>query len=244
MTIHTRIIMGMPIFLHLPEHTSTHIMESAFDLFAQIDEKYSPYISTSEVSRIQQGNLSIDNVSNELSFILRLAHAAKNKTDGYFDVMHKNVFDPSGIVKGWAISEVVKLLNLSGVHDFIVDAGGDMYCAGKLGAAQWKVGIRAPLEPSKVVKELSLSNMAIATSGITERGQHIYNPKSDQELHDLLSISVIGPDIIWADVYATAAFAMGKKGIDWVEALEGYEAFAIYSDMTGVPTSGFKQFIA
>jgi thiamine biosynthesis lipoprotein len=58
-----------------------------------------------------------------------------------------------------------------------------------------------------------------------------------------LSISVIGPDIIWADIYATAAFAQGAAGIEWLETLPHYEGFAVLPDMTGISTSGFGAYI-
>ena len=244
-TSHTRIIMGMPITLQLPGTTPLSVIESAFNRFIEIDSQYSPYIPSSEVSNIGSGAVALADASEELHSILDLAQDAKTKTNLYFDPFHKEVFDPSGIVKGWAIAEVVAILRQAGIEYFIVDAGGDMYCAGKNESnVPWKIGIRAPLEPSKVVKQLALSNMAIATSGTSERGQHIYNPKTDEPIVDLLSVSVIGLDIIWADVYATAAFAMGRAGIEWLEMMPDYEGFAILPDMTGISTSGMARFLA
>lgn len=245
MILYTRIIMGLPIILHLPNTTSQEVVEKVYERFSEIERQYSPYIKSSEVSNINSGAISMKNASEEMLYVLDLAHYARTKSDGYFDVMHNGVFDPSGIVKGWSIAEAVTILKRAGILNFIVDAGGDMYCAGKtMDNAAWKIGVRAPLEPTKVVKSLLLTNMAIATSGSTERGQHIYNPKVEGALEELLSISVIGPDIIWSDVYATAAFAMGNAGIDWLEQLKDYEGFAIFPDMTGVSTSGLEKFLS
>ncbi len=67
--------------------------------------------------------------------------------------------------------------------------------------------------PGEIVKVLAISDRGVATSGTYIRGQHIYNPVTgglpDPEI---VSITVIGPDIYEADCYATAAFAMGRKG--------------------------------
>lgn len=240
---HTRIIMGMPVILQLPTGTPKGLINEVFGRLSEIDQAYSTYIPTSEVCRIQNGEVSIDQASEELLSILDLAEYAKNQTDGYFDIAHNGVFDPSGIVKGWAIAQAAKMLANAGIDDYIVEIAGDMYASGyfNIGVA-WTVGIRAPQEPNKVVKIVTLTDMAIATSGTSERGQHIYNPKSDKSINDVLSISVIGPDIMWADIYATAAFARGAAGIDWLETLPDYEGFAIMPNMTGVPTSGLKAY--
>jgi thiamine biosynthesis lipoprotein len=58
---------------------------------------------------------------------------------------------------------------------------------------------------------------------------------------DLVSLTVIGPDIVAADVYATAAFAMGRHGVAFIEALSGYEALAIDADLFSAETSGLER---
>lgn len=241
----TRIVMGMPATLQVPESTSSVLVDAIFDYFEEIDQIYSPYIVTSEVSQLRRNELKFADILPEFSEIIRLAQTAKQKTDGYFDISHNGVLDPSGIVKGWAIDRASKMLSAAEIEDYLVEIAGDMYCAGKYAQdTSWKIGIRAPFEPSKVVKELMISNAAIATSGTTERGQHIYNPFSDLPIEDIISISVIGPDVLWADIFATAAFAMGKTGIDWIESMPGYEGFLVLPDMTGIATSRFEKYIA
>jgi len=231
--------MGMPVILQLPNDTLPEIIEAVFERLIEIDQQYSPYIKTSEVYQLNDGSISHSDISAEYCSILDLAESVRQRTDGFFDIAHRGKIDPTGIVKGWAIQQAADIVHKAGIENFIIDIAGDMICAGmKDSEHKWAVGIRAPLEPTKVVKQLQLSNAAIATSGATERGQHIYNPKSNKSIEDILSISVIGPDIIWADVYATAAFAMGRAGIEWIESLSGYEGFAILPDMTGISTTG------
>ena len=47
--------------------------------------------------------------------------------------------------------------------------------------------------------------------------------------------------LTYADAYATAAFAMGRKGPEWLAGLEGYEAFAITSDGLTLATPGLPR---
>jgi thiamine biosynthesis lipoprotein len=95
----------------------------------------------------------------------------------------------------------------------------------------------------EVVKKVYLNGNGIATSGNYVRGAHIYNPLNPkQKIEDIVSMTVIGPDILEADRYATAAFAMGDEGIYFIENLKGYEGFAIDKNGIGTMTRGFNNY--
>jgi thiamine biosynthesis lipoprotein len=49
-----------------------------------------------------------------------------------------------GIAKGYAVDRCAGVLRGEGLHDFMVQAGGDLYVAGSKGPANWKVGVRDP----------------------------------------------------------------------------------------------------
>ena len=55
---------------------------------------------------------------------------------------------------------------------------------------------------------------------------------------------MIGPNVYEADRFATAAFAMGSKGIDFIESLDGLEGYAIGHDRRATLTSGFARAVA
>ena len=75
------------------------------------------------------------------------------------------------------------------------------------------------------------------------RGQHIYNPKKpDEKINDIVSLTVIGPNVYEADRFATAAFAMGKDGIYFIEKLPDFEGYMIDKDGIAKMTSGFEQY--
>jgi len=83
-----------------------------------------------------------------------------------------------------------------------------------------------------------------ATSGTAARGQHIYNPHQPQQaIEDIASITVVGPDIYEADRFATAAFAMGRSGIMFIEQLPGFEGYLIDANAVATMTSGFDTLI-
>jgi thiamine biosynthesis lipoprotein len=86
-------------------------------------------------------------------------------------------------------------------------------------------------------------DFAVATSGVAERGSHIIDPHTGQPATELASVTVVGSGLALTDAYATAAFAMGSSARDWVESLDGYEAFAITARGTDWQTSGFRAYL-
>jgi len=97
----------------------------------------------------------------------------------------------------------------------------------------------APLERDFVAAVVEATECAVATSGAYERGDHVLDPHSGLPPTDVLSVTVIGPDLASADAYATAAFAMGSLGPHWTARLRGYEAMTIMADGTVFSTQGF-----
>ena len=90
--------------------------------------------------------------------------------------------------------------------------------AGTARARIWCIGIRNPFQAKQIVKVLYPRGAGVATSGNYLRGSHIYNPHAPQApLDQVVSLTVIGPDILDADRFATAAFAMEREGIVFIE---------------------------
>ncbi len=241
----TRLLMGMPITLEIEDAKVTYNdLDKVFAYFESIDETFSTYKATSEISKINTGELSIAHASADIQTILALSEQTKADTHGYFDIRHNGVYDPSGIVKGWAISNAAHLLKAQGFRNFYVDAGGDVQVVGNKNGKPWRVGIRNPFNRNEYVKVLALTDKGIATSGTAIRGQHIYDPhRRDVSLVDIVSITIIGPDIYDADRFATAAFAMGRQGIQFIETLVGFEGYMIDASARATFTSGFERYV-
>ena len=86
---------------------------------------------------------------------------------------------------------------------------------------------------------LPLQRGGIATSGTARRGRHLIDPSSGRPATDALSVTVVGPSLLWADVLATAAFVRGPvDGLAMVEGLTGYEALVVAGDGALTTTSG------
>lgn len=238
--------MGMPITLEIVDASAdTAIFDEIYAYFDHVEQVFSPFKATSEVARINRGEVGLADTCEEMQIVLELAEQTRRETYGYFDVWHNGRFNPSGIVKGWAIDEAASLLYDEGFRDFYVDAGGDVQVYGRNGSGQeWRAGISSPFDISQIVKTVALYDRGIATSGSYMRGAHIYNPHDDNDaLSEIVSITVIGPDVLEADRFATAAFAMGHMGVYFVESLPGFEAFQIDQSGQATMTTHFIDYV-
>src|SRR2546425_4618494 len=240
-----QLLMGMPITVEVVDPSVTEAdIENVFAYFRAVDATFSTYKEDSEISKINRGELCEEEYSDEMKTILALSEQTKQETHGYFDIQHNGSADPSGIVKGWATLQAAYMLKEARFTNFYIDAGGDIQVSGKKGGNSWRIGIRNPFNRKEHVKVLAVTDKGIATSGTAIRGQHIYDPHHLQTpLLDIVSLTVIGPNVYEADRFATAAFAMGKRGIYFIEQLPGFEGYMIDASARATFTSGFERYV-
>lgn len=237
--------MGMPITVEVVDPSVTEAdIEKVFAYFRAVDDIFSTYKEHSEISKINRGELCAEEYSDEMKTILALSEQTKQETQGYFDIQHTGIADPSGIVKGWAIFQAAHMLKKAGCTNFYIDAGGDIQVSGKKDGNPWRIGIRNPFNRKEIVKVLAVMDKGIATSGTAIRGQHIYDPHLlHTPLQDIVSLTIIGPNVYEADRFATASFAMGKRGINFIEQLPGFEGYMIDASARATFTSGFERYV-
>ena len=239
----TEDIMGMPITIDVRD--GDHGIDEAFAELRRIDAVFSPFAPDSAVSRMNDGRLRIDDASAEVQDVLARCERYETATGGFFSAWRGAMLDPSGYVKGWAIERACAILDAHGHRAYFVDAGGDVRTRGSSDNGEpWRIGIRHPVERGSVVRVVLGRDLAVATSGTYEKGAHIYDPHTGAPADELVSLTVVGPSIVEADVQATAAFAMGAGAIDYLDGLPGYEAYAIGSDLRATWTSGFDALCA
>ena len=239
--------MGMTITVEvIDEGVVEEDLEKVFLYFDYVDQKFSTYKETSEISLINKGEIKESEYSQDMKIVFKLSEETKQLTNGYFDIRKNDgKIDPSGLVKGWAIYNSSKILKANGFNNFFVDAGGDIEVSGKnLEGDNWKVGIQNPFKPKEIIKVVSLSSCGMATSGTYIRGQHIYNPfKPSEALEEIVSLSVIGPNVYEADRFATSGFAMGREGINFIESLDGFEGYMVDLKGLATETSNFGKYV-
>jgi thiamine biosynthesis lipoprotein len=242
----TRVLMGMPITVEIVDpNASEAAIEKIFDYFKYVDETFSTYKTTSEITAINNGALAQEKWSADMKLIFALSEKTKVETKGFFDIRTPGgTYDPSGIVKGWAIWNAAQLLRKDGFENFYVDAGGDIQPNGlNTEGKPWAVGIKNPWNEKENVKVVYVTREGVATSGTYIRGLHIYDPKhANRPVDEITSLTVIGPNVYEADRFATAAFAMGRDAITFIEELNGFEGYMIDNEKIATLTSGFEKY--
>lgn len=235
--------MGMPVSVHLrgPQVREQPgldvVVESVFDDLRRVDTVFSTWKADSEVSRLRRGELTLDDCDPWVGEVAQLCLEARERTDGWFDADLPDAdgvrrFEPTGLVKGWAVQRACTALATALPDiDVLVNAGGDVAVAtGRSDTAPWSIGIENPLDRSTVLAGVPLRSGGVATSGTAARGAHIVVPRTGAAATDLASVSVIGPSLMWADVYATAAFAQGPACVDWLRSLTGHTWLVVGTD--------------
>jgi len=193
----------------------------------RLEAMFSTFRPTSEISRVNSGALPLLDCSPEVIDVLDACTWLEHASSGAFSIRHANGIDPAGFVKGWATERASEQLLRQGLQHWSIGVGGDMLMHGHPGdTPRWTIGIADPHRPGQLITTLTIDSGAVATSGTSERGNHLWTA-SGEAATTFASLTVVGPSLSWADAFATTAFALGDSGLDWVSQFEGYRAFAV-----------------
>ncbi|MBM9503285.1 FAD:protein FMN transferase [Actinacidiphila acididurans] len=212
-------------------------LEAAVAWLRHVDEVFSTYRPDSQVSRLAAGTLALADCLPEVREVHLLCARAYERTDGWFSAGYAGGFDPTGLVKGWAIERAADLLAEAGAEAVCVNGGGDVQVQG----GPWHIGVSDPLRRGELAAVVPAEGrMAVATSGPAERGAHIVDPATGRPAPpELASVTVVGPSLTDADVSATAACAMGRRALFWLAAETATEAFVVLPDGATWHSAGF-----
>jgi FAD:protein FMN transferase len=205
--------------------------QPAIQFLHLVDQIFSTYISTSQVSKLRNNEIEIEDTHPYLQKVWHSCLEIKELTDGAFDPWAlPGGFDPSGYVKGWAADQISDQLIKLGAKHIQVNAGGDISVrGGKDANTAWKIGVAHPNQSDQVSKIYEITNGAIATSGTAERGDHIIDPFSKTIAVGARSATVTGPDAGMADALATSLIVSGRDGASWFakDALVEYSCWVV-----------------
>lgn len=214
-------VMGMPVSVHLRGEVGSPAADAAvaqvFAHLRKVDEVFSTWREDSELSRALRGDLDPRDAHPWLAQVRELCTVAELRTGGLFSAHTADgSYDPTGLVKGWAVEgAAAHLAHVPGIS-FCLGAGGDLVAGSGYGAAPatWRIGIEDPNDRSRVAATVELTRGGLATSGTAARGAHILDPRSGRVVDRAGSASVWGPTLLWADVWATALFVDPVAGVE------------------------------
>lgn len=224
-------VMGTTAGLTLPDETGDGrgpgLAAAVYRWLRRVDSVYSPFLPGSQISLLRDGGLRPADCDPDVRGVLALCEELRERTGGYFDAWAGGVLDPCGVVKGWSVETAGELLADRGVAAYSLNVGGDVRAAGR----DWRIGITDPHRSGRVLTVVTGTDLAVATSGVTERGAHVLDPHTGRPATALAAVTLVGPSLTYADAYATAALAMGGpmgcQARRWLCDLPGYAGFAV-----------------
>ena len=238
-------VMGLPVSIHVrgPRALGFDVAEAVASAFTELradQAMFSTWQPDSAVSRIKDGRDRLVDAHPRIRRVAALCELAGHRTGGAFAAWLSGPdgrarFDPTGLVKGWAVEQafsgLLADLRAFGPHDALVCAGGDIAVAcTRTDTPSWVVAVEDPRDRSRTLRTLQLRTGAVATSGTADRGAHIIDPATGAAPHGLLSATVIGPELTWADVYATAAFVKGAAALPGIATLPDHAGILVGAD--------------
>ena len=228
------------------------LCESALEILEDANQRFSLYKQDSEITQLLNGHLKWEQASHQQKLVLKEVQRWKEVTNGFFDSRAETKdYDPSGYVKAWATENAANYLLANGVRKFTINAGGDIYLSPELtspllnrvGLSNLK-SVADAQSGANLVLDLSNSGYrAVATSGISERGEHIWRKDSSKHF---IQASVVAKDLLEADIWATAIISGGQAA--WQHFLENtnQKLTAIVTTRDGQihSAAGFAQLLA
>lgn len=170
--------------------------------------------------------------------------------------------DCDGIAQGYTVDQLSLYLRSKGITDFMVELGGEVYSSGKnLSGQDWVIGIEGTEVYERddlfISKKISLSNMAITTSGSMKKYRklgnrywsHIVDPRTGFPVDNgIVSVTVIARDAITADAYDNGFMVMGiKSALMLANQFEDLGIYIAYvnadGSLTDTSNAYFKRFL-
>jgi thiamine biosynthesis lipoprotein len=223
-------VMGMPVSIHvrgdvrgeLDRPVVATAVEQAFGVLRRVDSVFSTWRDDSDLMRLRRGDLAPAQAHPWLAEVEQLCVEAEGRTGGLFSASFGQTatrarsgvssataaYDPTGLVKGWAVERAaMHLRHVAGIS-WCVNAGGDLLAGvgHEASASTWRIGIEDPRVPGVVAATVPLRVGGLATSGTAARGAHVLDPRTGAPVTRDGSATVWGPTLLWADVWATALF--------------------------------------
>ncbi len=160
----------------------------------------------------------------------------------------------AAIAKGYAVDQAAKTLRKSGIKNYLVEAGGDLFASGKgSNGKDWLIGVKNP-RAANILFEFRCTDKGVATSGDYERFKivnekryhHLFDPWSGFPAEKVISVTIIAPSAMTADALATAVFISGEKdGLKLIEKTKGVHGMIIAEKDEKIKISmskGFKKY--
>ena len=252
------LIMGTTAQVKVHGWGANSLAEAALAEMNRLDKTLSKFERRSEIGLINllAGKASLQ-ISADTFNVIEMARRVNRLSQGAFDitlgqpgalVLDKNLrraalekegakLDLGGIGKGYAVESARRLLMNKGVKRAIIDLHSSIAVIGN----GWKIGIRHPLDKSKVIGAVILDDgQSLSTSAQYEQAGHLIDPRTGRSADQCQSVTVIGRNAGFMDALSTAVFVLGPEaGMQLIESLPEVEGLIVDQEGNLLRSAGF-----
>jgi thiamine biosynthesis lipoprotein len=147
--------------------------------------------------------------------------------------------DLGGIAKLYILEAGARVLERSGATRALLNGGGDVVAAGDAHAAAWRVGVRDPRAPERLLGVVELRRGFVASSGDYERYferdgrryHHILDPRTGYPAEGPRGVTLVAERLEAVNGLGVAIMVLGRQeGARLVEATPGLDALIVDRD--------------
>ena len=157
--------------------------------------------------------------------------------------------DLGGIAKGFIADKLAALLVEAGCDCAFVNLGGNVLTVGsRPGGNPWRIGVRDPKDPERMIAVVQASGKSVVTSGLYERFfekdgvfyHHILSTSDGMPVKtDIGGATIVSTRSLDGDGYSTTLFALGvERALAFCEQRPELEALIVDADDHVHLTSG------
>jgi thiamine biosynthesis lipoprotein len=221
------------------------VVAACWQELSEIERHFSLFLPDSDIRRMARGELTLAKADRRVREVEALCRDARQRSNGLFDAWRDGTFDPTGLVRGWAVDRLtdrylLPLLHELGASAVGLNAGGDARLhTAPTSAWRWRLGLADPRQESRAVRSrrgglaetasapscaeprppviatVEIMDGAVATAGPAGRGI-VLDPRTGGPALSVASATVLADTLTEADLWATTAVAAGFGTLDWI----------------------------
>ena len=204
------------------------MLKDTMQLSAQLDNLFNPAIG----GMVRLWGFQADEYKPALPDANKLAALVAVKpqmSDLVFDGQRVSSRNPAvqldlgGYAKGYALDRAAVLLKQQGVHNALINIGGNVLALGTHGARAWRIGIQHPRQPGPIATLELHDGEAVGTSGDYQRyfmlgGKrycHLIDPRNGQPVQGVQAVTVLTRGAragVLSDATSKPLFISGSAG--------------------------------
>ena len=130
--------------------------------------------------------------------------------------------DLGGIAKLPILAAGLRVLEREGVANALINGGGDVLASGRLQGRPWRIGVRDPRAPEKLLGAIAVEGFGVvASSGDYERGfvhqgrrlHHVLDPQTGWPTAGVHGVALLARDVQAVNGWGTALMVQGMAAV-------------------------------